>query len=234
LRKNLKGSDTIIEKDDEDDKSKNELFKKIDNSRTLDNNNHLQSNKLLKKRTKQLSKLVVSVLDKRIKFIIKIIDFVMIFLIFLNISLSLIENELTINYVSVNPSIASRLENLTVGQLISIDLNGSFTPFNQINQIIGIIKSNGGNQIKIVYSGLSLNQSANSSATGITIYPYIQITNIINIFTIPSLIRYTFNATDTNVDFTKITTNNTPIYAINNYVYFENGKDFEILLLNPE
>ena len=133
-------------------------------------------------------------------------------------NLTIAANQLTITYVSAANGTANRLENFTVGKLFAFDVNqnASLLAYASLGGIIGIVKSNSSNQLVIVYTGVSMNQSTTFAASSLNFYTYTQITNIVNIFLLQSANKYQFTATDSNANFLT-----TPTYAIGNYVHFK-------------
>jgi hypothetical protein len=143
-------------------------------------------------------------------------------------SLNLSQNNLTISYTAGTG--LDKLENLVVGQLVSIDTNNQISnPYNSYlnNRYIaykyGIIINvdTSAQTLVIKFTNTNMDNSQNgqeSSNSSLFFTTATKITDITNgsIMTEPS--KYKFTATDTNADFSAI-------YSTGNYVHFEGLKN---------
>jgi hypothetical protein len=143
-------------------------------------------------------------------------------------NLSLTQNNLTITY-STSTSGGDKLEDLVVGQLLSIDYNNDvgngyrdFLTNKNINYIYGIITgiNTSAKTITLKYTNRNMDgyfDGNTASIANLHFIPGTLITNVINIYTVNAPSTYKFTATDSNVDFTAI-------YSVGNYVTFEGLK----------
>lgn len=143
-------------------------------------------------------------------------------------SLSLTLNTLTITYSA--SSNLNRLEDLIIGQVLTIDYNNNisngyanFLTNKVLGYFYGIISNidTSARTITLKYTNRnldgSLNESVTRSNTELYFTPGTLITNVINIFVMTAPSTYKFTSTDSNVDFTTI-------YSTGNSVTFEGLK----------
>jgi hypothetical protein len=142
-------------------------------------------------------------------------------------SLNLSQNNLTISYTGSTG--IYKLEDLVVGQLLSIDFNNNISnPYKDFlsNKYIvykyGIITNvdTSAQTLVVKFTNINMDNSLNaieSNNHSVFFTPATKITNIVSGYTMTSPSKYKFYATDTNADFSTI-------YSTGDYVHFEGLK----------